>query len=460
MVYDIAIIGAGPGGYIAAIRASQLGAKVALIEKDQIGGVCLNRGCIPSKAIIASVDKYNEAKKLSKFGISIDKLSYNYHEIFNRKEKTVQKLIKGLSQLIKANKIKLIKGEACIESPNSLKINTVSEEENIEFKNLIIATGSRPASLPGIELDHEFVLDTDDVLKLERLPESALIVGSGAVGIEWARIFNGLEKDTSLIEIESTLAPGLDESISESLCKEFKKRKIRYYTDTKIEKIENKRVFLSNKEEITPEIVFLGAGRVPNSEIKGIENLNLEKNRGYISVDNNLKTSADNIYAIGDVNGILQLAHVASHQGIQAVEHIITGKEADIDYQNAPFVIYGNPEIASVGCNEKALVSCGIPYKKSVFPMSALGRAMTEETTEGFIKILANHERILGVHIVSERASELAQQLAIAKSAGASPEKLKEIIFAHPTYSEAVHEGILGILEQGIHLPPPLKTKV
>lgn len=459
MTYDIAIIGAGPGGYVAAIRAAQLGAKVALIEKEQVGGICLHWGCIPSKAIITSMDRYKEAKKLHKFGINTENLSYNYSEIYERKEKIVQKLTRGLTQLIKSNGIDLIKGEASIENRNSLKIQIESGQEIIEYKNLIIATGSRPVSLPNIELDHEFVLDTNDILRLKELPESVLIVGSGAVGIEWARIFNGLDKEVTLVEIAPKLAPTLDSSISNAISREFKKNKIKFHTGIGVEKIENKRVILSNGEELSPEIVFLGAGRVPNVEINGIHNLNPEMNGKFFKVDNNLRTSVDNIYAIGDVNGIFQLAHVASHQGIKAVEHIILGQEADIDYCNVPFVIYGKPEAASVGYSEESLQQRGVSYRKSVFPMSALGKSQVEDEVDGFIKVLADEAKILGIHVYADNGSELVQQLAIAKSAGVSPENLKEIVFPHPTYSEGVHESVLGLFEQALHLPPGAAKK-
>ncbi len=460
MKYDIAIIGAGPGGYTAAIRAAQLGAKVALIEKDKVGGVCLNRGCIPSKAIIASVDRYNQAKGLSKFGIKIENLSYDYSEIFARKNKIVRKLERSLTQLIESNGINLIKGEACIESGNSLKVLSDSGEKTVEFNNLILATGSRPVSLPNITIDHKFVLDTDDVLNLEQLPESVLIVGSGAVGIEWTRVFNGFGKKVIITEIAPELAPMLDKSIAGVLERNFRKKKIEYYTGTAVEKIEGGKVSLSNGMELAPDIVFLAAGRSPNVEIKGIENLNLEFNKKFFKVDNNLKTSVGNIYAIGDVTGLYPVAHAASHQGIKAVEHILLNKEANIDYKNVPLVIYGYPEIASAGYREDELAENGVSFQKSIFPMSALGKSAVEEELDGFVKIIADDDKILGIHIISDRGAELLQQLTIAKSAGISPEKLKDVIFAHPTYSEAVHEALLGISKESFHLPPGFKLRI
>ncbi len=459
MTFDIAIIGAGPGGYVAAIRAAQLGAKVALIEKDRVGGICLNWGCIPSKSIIASVDRYNQAKKFSKFGIKLENLSYDYAEIYQRKEKVVEKLTKGLTRLIKANGIELIKGEACIESANSLRILSGSAEDRIEFKHLIIATGSSTTSLPNLEPDHEFILDSNDILKLRELPGSVLIVGSGAIGIEWARIFSGLDRQVTIVEIAPGLSPMLDSSLSEALIREFKKKKISFHTGTGVEKIEGKKVLLSNGQELGPEIVFLGAGRSPNVEITGIENLKPEMNNKFFKVDNNLKTSIENVYAIGDVNGIYPLAHVASHQGIKAVEHILLGREAGLDYCNVPFVIYGHPEVASVGCTEETLTEKGISHKKSIFPVSALGKSQVEDEIDGFIKVLADDNRILGIHAYADHGAELVQQLAIAKTAGISVDQLSEVIFAHPTYSEGVHESILGLLQAALHLPPNVKMR-
>jgi dihydrolipoamide dehydrogenase len=454
MIYDIAIIGAGPGGYVAAIRAAQLGARVVLVEKGEIGGVCLNRGCIPSKAVITSVDRYIAAKNLSKFGIKVDNVSYDYGEIFARKEKVVQKLGRGLSQLIKANGIEYVQGTAGIESADMLKEVSDSGEQEITFKHLIIATGSRTASLPGIETDHKFVLDTDDILRLETLPESVLVVGSGASGIEWTRIFSGLGKKVAVVEIAQNLAPMFDISISEAIGKAFKRKKMDFYTGVKVEKVQDRQVFLSNGVELTPDIVFLAAGRAPNTDIPGIEKLNLEMNGRFFKVDSNLRTTTGNIYAIGDVNGLFPVAHVASHQGVKAVEHILLGHEANINYLDVPSVIYGAPEMAGVGYTENQLVEKGIPFKKSVFPMGAIGKAVVEEEIEGFVKILANDQEILGAHVVSDNGAELVQQIVIAKSAGVSPEKLKDVIFAHPTLSEAVHESVLGVFGEALHIPP------
>jgi len=447
-MYDIAIIGAGPGGYVAAIRAAQLGASVVLIEKQGVGGVCLNTGCIPTKTILACTEKYDEAQKLKKYGITAENITVDYGEIAKKKSQTVEKLQKSLTRLIKSKNIQLISGEAALETANSLKVNN----EIIEFKNLIIATGSRTASLPGLETDHSFILNSDDVLALQELPKSVMIVGSGAIGMEWARIFHAMQKQVTIVEIADRLCPMYDSEVSDYVEKLKRRMKIAVHKGTTVEKIEGKKVILSNGEEIQPEIIFLAVGRQPNTDIKGIDRLNIEKNGRFIKVDTNLRTNIENIYAIGDVTGLFPLAHVASHQGVKAVENILLDKPADINYTLVPNVIYGKPEIASVGLSENALTAKEIPCKKSVFPMSAIGRAQAEDKIEGFVKVLADENRILGVHIVADNAGELIQQATIAITGGLSPETLTETVFPHPTFSEAIHEAFLGITGESLHI--------
>lgn len=452
-MYDIAIIGAGPGGYIAAIRAAQLGAKVALIEKENVGGTCLNWGCIPSKAVLSSVEKYHTAQKMAKFGITCENLSFDYKKISERKWQVVEKIRKGLNQLIKSYKIDLINGEATIKSANKIEVKTENDATEIDFKNLIIATGSRPISLPGLEIDHDFILDTNDILKLDELPETIMVVGSGASGIEWTRIFNTFGKKVILVELAENLAPMFDKDISQRLDRVFKKQRVEFYTGTKVESIEGKTIKLSNGKEFTPDIIFLAAGRAPNSDINGLENLGIDKERNYIKVDSNLKTNINNVYAIGDVTGIFQVAHVASHQGVKAVEHILENKPVEINYNAVPSIVYGNPEVCSVGFTEQRLQTEGKEYEISLFPVSAIGRTIVEEEIDGLVKVIASKDKILGVHIIGDQASGMIQQAAIAINSGLTPEQMKEVIFAHPTYSEALYEAFLGIDGLPLHLP-------
>lgn len=443
-MFDIAIIGAGPGGYIAAIRASQLGASVVLIEKDNYGGTCLNRGCIPSKTFLNVADKMNDLNKLAKLGINLSEYSLDFSKVAKRKDITVLKLQKGVESLLKSYNVNLIKGEASLEKDGSLVVNG----EKIEYKNLIIASGSEPQSLPGISLDGEFILSSNDILKLNELPKSVLIVGSGAIGLEWARIFNSFKVETTLTELAPNLLPTADFSISEYIEKSFKQQKIKFFTNTKIEKIEDKFISLSNSETLSPDIVLVAVGRKPDLSFINAE---IHAERGFLSVNNNFQTNADNIYAIGDVTGKLQLAHCASHQAVAAVEHILEGKEATIDYTLVPSVIYGKPEIASIGLREQDIQDKS--YKKSLFPLNILGKSVADDESEGFIKVLSINDKIVGAHIVSKEASALIHNFSLPIKEGYPVKKLEHLVFAHPTYAEGIHEAILGLNDKALHLP-------
>ena len=451
MIYDIAIIGAGPGGYVAAIRAAQLGASVVLIEKDNLGGTCLNWGCIPSKATLSCTEKYSMAKKIHKFGINIENLSYDYSKVSERKWTVVEKLRKNLAQLIKNNKIAVAYGEAEIESENRIKVVKEPEETFVEFKNLMIATGSRPTSLPGLQIDHEFILDTNDIIQLKEIPENVLVVGTGPSGVEWTRIFETFGSKVTLIEMAPTLVPMADKSVAERLERIFKIKKVDCYTKTKVAEIIGRKVKLTNEKELEPDIIFVAAGRTPNTDIKGMENLGLAMNGRYIKIDNNMKTNVDNVYAIGDVNGLMPLAHTASHQAVCAVEHLLLNREADINYEAIPHIVYGNPELCGVGLREEDLIRKKIEYKASTIPVAAASKYFIDDEMEGFIKILSSGEKIMGVHIVADRGSEIIQQAAIAIKNNLTVSQLQETVFAHPTYSEALHEAFLGLDNRALH---------
>lgn len=444
-MYDLAIIGAGPGGYISAIKAAQLGCSVVLIEKNELGGTCLNRGCIPTKTLLSATAKINELKKLSKYGIKANFEGVEIDKLLKRKDITILKLQKGIENLLKSYDIKVVHGEAIIKNETSLEVNG----EQINFKNLIIATGCAPTDLPGIKRDGEFILNSDDILKMKNFPKSLLIIGSGAIGIEWARIFSTLGIQITIVEIVPKLSPSSDSSISEFIEKEFKQNKIKYFTNTKIFKIEDRKVNLDSGEILESEMILLATGRKPNMEI--VSNLNVEIENGFIKVDSNCRTNIKNIYAIGDINGIMQLAHVASHQGVCAVENIVNGANAKIDYEAIPFVIYGKPEIASVGQKEQE------DYEISTFPLGLLGKAVADDEHDGFIKLVAKDGLIKGAHIIAKDASSLIHILALAIKENISLEALKEFIFAHPTYAEGIHEAILGLSGDALHIPKEIK---
>ncbi|MBQ9245405.1 dihydrolipoyl dehydrogenase [bacterium] len=448
-MFDIGIIGAGPAGYVAAIRAAQKGLTVVLFEKEHIGGTCLNKGCIPTKTILHSCSVYKELQNLSKLGLNAENISFDFETIQTRQKTVSEKIRKSLTGLIKGYGITIVEEEALIENKNIIK--TTSSE--YEVKNIIIATGSQPNKIKFTgSYSDDFVLTSDDVLNMQQLPSSIVIVGSGAIGIEWARIFSTLGVKVTVVEMMEKLLPPADIDISDRLVRLFKKSRIDFYTSTLIEKIEGNTVFFNNGQQTETEKVLLGAGRIPVLSFgKLSDKLKIEK---YIDVDCNFKTNIDNIYAIGDVNGLSMLAHSASRQAEDVIEYILNGKKNTFSRNLVPSVIYGTPEIAFIGKTEQQLQAENIQYKKSFFPVSALGKSYADDKIEGFVKILADEKgKILGTHIISEEASAMIEQIAIAMTNNISADNLKEVIYAHPTYSEAILESILGLDNIAIHIP-------
>jgi len=444
--FDFGIIGAGPAGYTAAIRASQLGKSVVLFEKEHLGGVCLNKGCIPTKSFLHAADVYNSIKKASSLGIEVENFSVNFEKVAERKEKTVEKIRKSLETLLKSYDIEIVCAEAKIISQEieakSKKQKVKSNDptfcslpfafcpeassfieangEIYECLNILVATGSSPKCVGGFEFDHEFILSSDDILELKTLPKKVLIVGSGAIGIEWARIFSAFGTEVSMVEIADRLLPLADLEVSARLERTFKMVRIKMFLSTSVDKIEDKKVTLSSGEIIEHDFVLFATGRGVNFQ----ENL-------------------AGAHLIGDVFGETQLAHFASHQAVSVVENIVLSKPQK-DFL-VPFVVYGEPEIAWVGETEQELKRKNVEYKKSLFPISALGKAYCDNNLEGFIKVLAYQDKILGAHIISKEASALIHQFLIAMQNGLSVEDLKDCCFAHPTYSEGVYESLLGL---------------
>lgn len=444
IIYDIGIIGGGPAGYTAAIRASQLGLHSIIFEKDCLGGVCLNRGCIPTKSILHCTDFYKNLKKAEKFGIIIDNAQPDYSKIFERKNSITDKIRSNLQKLIESNDVTIVNAEAKIINPSKIEANS----QFYKCKNIIIATGSKPTNIKGLERDCKFILNSDDILNLNEIPENILIVGSGAIGIEWARILSALNKKVTIVEIMPALLPLADMDISKRLGQIFKKSKITYFTDTHIEKIENKKIFLSNSKEIETDIILIAAGRIP---VLPISDIVIEHNNKCILTDNYNRTNVKNIYAIGDINGKMQLAHTAIHQAICTVELIAGIKEHYCKNEQIPSVVYGNPEIAWVGKTEQKLIEEMVEYKFSTFPIAALGKAQADDEIDGIIKVLSVNNKIVGAHIIAPEASALIQQFALMIDNDLSVEKISRTVFAHPTYSEGVFEAILGISGNSIH---------
>ena len=408
--FDIGIIGGGPAGYTYALHASAQGKTVVLFEKDQIGGVCLNKGCIPTKSILHSSEVYKLTQNGEKFGVTAENVTLDYSKVIERKNKTVETLRKGIELALKNAKVTVIKSEAQIKNKNTIESNG----DIFNCNKIICATGSIPKVIKGLEFDHEFLLSSDDILKLEKLPESILIVGSGAIGVEWARIFNNFEAETTVVELAPHLLPLADIEVSKRLERIFKTEKIKFFTETCVKEINNKKVTLSNGEIIEPEIVLVGVGRAPN-----------------------ITDKIDGVTYIGDVTGEIQLAHYAIKQAIEDNDGIKFEKTL------TPSVVYGTPEIAWIGEREQDLEPN--TYQKSLVLLSAIGKVHCDGQTDGFIKILTQNGKIVGAHIVSNEASALIQQLTIAIQNGISADKLKEVCFPHPTYSEGIFDALFKL---------------
>lgn len=401
--FDLGIIGAGPAGYTAAFQARAKGMSVVLFEKDKVGGVCLNRGCIPTKAILHCAELYEEMKHSSELGINVKELSFDYRKVVERKDKVVEKIRKSLELALKNSGVLVVNFEGKVVSENKISANN----ELYECKNIISATGSSPKDFPNLSFDHEFVLSSDDVLNLTTLPKSILIIGSGAIGIEWARIFSAFDVEVSIVETAERLLPLADIEVSKRIERIFKAKKIKMFLSNTVEKIEHKKVYLSTGETVEPELVLLAVGRRPNK-------------------------SLENTVCIGDACGKIQLAHFAIKQAIEKIS------EVDFDETLVPSVVYGCPEVAWVGLREQDLEEG--TYKKSNLLISALGKSHCDNCSDGFIKILSQNGKIVGAHIVSKEASSLIQQIVIAMQNNITIEDLKKVCFAHPTYSEGIFE--------------------
>ena len=408
--FDLGIIGGGPAGYTAALHARANGLSVVMFEKDKIGGVCLNRGCIPTKTILHSAEVYEDLKCSDDLGIKCDGLSFDFARVVERKEKTVEKLRKNLELTLKNSGVVTVNSEAKIITKNKIE----ADGEVFECKKIIAATGSSPRALKGIGFDHEFVLNSDDILNLTVLPESIAIVGSGAIGIEWARILSAFDVEVSVIEAAEHLLPLADVEVSKRIERIFKSKKIKMYLSNGVEKIDGRKVYLSSGEVLEPELALLAVGRKPDIDEK-----------------------IEGITYSGDAYGSIQLAHFAIKQAIAEV----TGVEFDENL--VPSVVYGCPEIAWIGLREQDLEEG--TYKKANLLISALGKSHCDNCSDGFIKILSRDGKIIGAHIVSKEASSLIQEITIAMQNNIAIEDLKKVCFAHPTYSEGIFECLFKL---------------
>jgi dihydrolipoamide dehydrogenase len=455
---DIIIIGGGPGGYESALRAAQLGAKVTLIEKDKIGGTCLNVGCIPTKILYRHGSVLNTIKSGSKFGIKVNSPELDIQTVQSNKRHVIGKLQEGIYQLIQANSIQYIRGEAKLINSQTVSVVDGNNVTEVMGKNIIIATGSSPLipSIPGII--NEKVYTSDKFLNFNEVPERLLIIGGGVIGIEFAGIFNSFGSKVTVIDAQPSILNNIDKDLSKRLSNYMKQDGINIQTNVMVSEIKDGKTLIvkgikKDKEvEFEADSILLAIGRRPNI-IKGTEELGIKTSRNAISVDNHFMTNIPGIFAIGDVNGINMLAHVASHQGIEVVERIM-GHKCSIKQDTVPGCIFTYPEIATVGATEEQLKNDGIIYKTNKFMFSANGKALSMGEDKGFVKVIESEGKIKGVHIIGPNASDLIHEAAIIVGKGLTVTDVSEIIHAHPTLSEAMVEATLGLNGTAIHQLP------
>jgi dihydrolipoamide dehydrogenase len=462
--YDIVILGGGTGGYIAAIRAAQLGKSVAVVERDKLGGTCLHRGCIPSKALLRSAEVYATMKHSEDYGITTSSVELNVAGMMGRKQRIVDQLHQGVQYLMKKNKIDVYQGNGrivgpSIFSPRSGAVSVEREDGEIDMllsNNLIIATGSKPRSLPGLEVDGKYVLTSEEALQLEELPKSILIIGGGVIGVEWASMLSDFGVEVTIVELDQRISNLEDQDISRELERLFKKRRINIVTGAKVLAdsltIADGQVTIQadkqgEKIELKAEKILVSVGRQANIEGIGLESTDIKVDKGVISVNDYQQTTESHIYAIGDVVGGLQLAHVAGHEGIIAVEHICGEHPHPLESHMIPKCTYTRPEIANVGWTEKQAVDRGLRVKVGKFNFKAIGKALVYGEADGFVKVIADADTndILGVHMIGPHVTDYISEAALAQVLNATPWEVGRTIHPHPTLSEALGEAMLAV---------------
>jgi len=453
--YDIAVLGGGPGGYVAAIRASQLGFKTVVIEKEKtLGGICLNWGCIPTKALLKSAESYDLIKNHSNdLGITVKELGFDFDKIIKRSRNVSRRVTKGVDYLMKKNKIDVKRGFGKIISNNLISVldDSKKEIEKVSFANLVIATGARTRTFDSIPVDRKRIITSTEAMTLERLPKEMIIVGAGAIGVEFAYFYNVLGTKVTLIEMMDRIVPVEDAEVSETLKRSFVKRGIEIYTSTKVEnaQVKGRKVVVNilnneGKKQLKADIVLSAVGVVGNVEGFGLEELGVKVERNSIVVNKKTyKTNIDNIYAVGDVIGPPWLAHVASHEGIHCVEGIKGLKTSELDYNSIPGCTYCHPQVASIGFTEDQAVKNGYKIKVGKFPYSASGKATAAGDREGFVKLIFDDKygELLGAHIIGDQATEMIAELGIVKTLEGDFESIAKTVHAHPTLSEMIMEA-------------------
>lgn len=462
---DIAILGGGTGGYVAAIRAAQLGKEVVIIEQDKLGGTCLHRGCIPSKSLLRSAEVFALMQESEDYGIAADNITLQFAKVQARKQGIVDQLHQGVQYLMRKNKIKVVQGKGrvigpSIFSPQSGAVAVEYEDgemETVVSKNLIIATGSRPRVLPGLEADGQLILNSDHALQLESLPESMLIVGGGVIGMEWASMLSDFGVKITVVEAASQILPAEDQEVARELRKLLEKRGVTIYTEATLltdtyspasdqQQLSITIRYQEQEHVLTVSKVLVSIGRQANAESIGLANTDVQIVNGFIKVNNKMQTTESHIYAIGDVIGGLQLAHAASHEGIAAVNHIC-GEEVHYNPLQVSRCVYTRPEVASTGITEQEATAQGIDVKVGKFPFKAIGKALVYGESDGFVKVIADRKTddLLGVQIIGPQATDLISEAALAQFLDATPWEVAQTVHAHPTLAEILGEAMLAV---------------
>ena len=462
--FDLIVIGGGPGGYVCAIRAAQLGLKTACVEsRGTLGGTCLNVGCIPSKSLLNLSENYKKAKKdFINQGIEISNVKLNIDKMMSNKNKSVQVLTKGIEFLFKKNKVTYIRGKGVIFSKQDVVVYNNNEKKNYKAKNIVIATGSYPTSIPGIDIDEKDILSSTGALSLSSVPKSLTVIGGGYIGLEMGSVWSRLGAEVTVVEYLDHITPGMDREVSKEFQKILSKQGIKFKLNTKVTSVKKQSSQIevecqdkisNEKYTINTDKVLIAVGRRPYTEGLNLNKIGVKRdNQGRIEVNKKLQTSIKNIYAIGDVIQGPMLAHKAEEEGI-AVAEILAGQAGHVNYDIIPGVIYTSPEVASVGKTEEQLKTQNVSYKIGKFPFLANSRAKVNNETEGFVKILAdmNTDKVLGVHIIGPHCGDMIAEMALAMEFGASSEDIARTCHAHPTHTEAIKEAALAVDKRPIH---------
>jgi len=460
---DVAVLGGGPAGYVAAIRAAQLGHKVAVVEREDLGGICVKWGCIPTKALLRSAEVYQLFQKAESFGLSVQEPGFDFTEVIDRSRKVARKQVKGVEYLFKKNDIDYIRGTGTLTAGDTIEVSPADSDETsaIRAKHVIIATGARPRLLPDVEFDGEQIIEYKKAMALDALPKSLIIIGAGAIGVEFAYFYDTFGTEVTLIEMESRIVPNEDEEISRELAKSFKKAGINVLTDTKVEAIDklkkNVKVSVSNADEsdiIKAEKALVAIGVQGNIEDIGLEDVGVETERNSIVTDEYYRTNIESVYAIGDVVGPPWLAHAGTKEGIICVEAFSGKNPVPLDYTLVPACTYCQPQVASIGLTEQQAKDEGYEVKVGKYQFRPNGKAAASGETEGFVKVVidAKYGEILGAHIIGAEATELIAEVGAAKTLESTWVELHNTVHAHPTLSEVVEEATGAAFDEAIHL--------